>query len=312
MAEHLLILSKQAARYKALLTDALPEDLRVTTCTDPDQATAGPETFTLLLADPDLASQALPDLPCLRWLQSTWAGVRPLVERPERHYRLTNVKGVFGPLMSEYVFAHLLAHVRKLDAQRRAQASQRWQPVAPGTLRGKTMGLLGLGSIGQHLAGTAKQFGMRTLGCARTQRPLPQVDEHYTPDQLADMVSQADYFVASLPSTPATRGLLDRSVLEQFKPGALLINVGRGDLIDDAALIDSLNDGHLGGAVLDVFRQEPLPPEHPFWTTERVTLTAHTAAPSFPEDITPIFLENLARYRAGEPLMHEVDFDRGY
>lgn len=312
MPDHALILSKHADRYHALLCAQHLPGLVLHASTSLRELPPDAKDCSILFADPDLAQELLPSLPNLRWIQSTWAGVTPLIQRPERHYRLTNVKGVFGPLMSEYVFAHLLSHERRLATQQEVQEQHRWEPILPGSLQGKAIGLLGLGSIGLHLAGTAKHFGLRTLGCSRSPTPHPLLDALYRTDQLHELISSVDYLVAALPSTPETRNLLDAGALSHFRPGAVLINVGRGDLIDDDALVAALETSRLGAAVLDVFRQEPLPRDHSFWATDKLTLTAHTAAPSFPEEIAPIFIDNYQRYRAGESLKFQVDFERGY
>ncbi len=312
MPRQAVILSKDASSYQQLLAAYALEDLTLHACSTVEQANAVAQECEILLGDPDLVQQVLTSMTQLRWVQSTWAGVTPLLQMPERHYRLTNIKGVFGPLMSEYVFGHLLAHERNLFEHHHAQTRCQWHPIRPGTLQRKVIGFLGLGSIGLYLAGTAKHFGMQTFGCSRNPRPHPNLDALFRPSQLPEMLARTDYLVACLPSTTQTRNLLDEKVFSAIKPGALLINVGRGDLIDEEALLYALGTGRLKGAVLDVFREEPLPVQHPFWTTENIIVTSHTAAPSFPEDIVPIFVENYKRYRKGEPLMYQVDFERGY
>ena len=254
-------------------------------------------------------------MPKLRWIQSSWAGVTPLIEalrRSPRQLVLTNIRGIFGPLMAEYVFAYLLAHARQLETHRLAQLQRQWRPQRGGSLQGKTFGLLGLGSIGAHLAATARQFGMPVVGCSRSLPESGLVDRHYLPERLATMVAEVDYLICTLPSTEQSRNLIDAELLRQFNPKALLINAGRGDLIDDAALVEALENGWLAGAVLDVFRQEPLAADHPFWTTPNLIITSHTAAPSYPDDIARVFSDNVQRFVAGQPLQYRVDIDRGY
>lgn len=305
----ILILSPQAEVYAAALAPQLEQPLwpcsRV-----PDRR--GLERIAVLLADPDMAVQLVEHLPALRWVQSTWAGVTPLLRLPWQHYRLTNIKGVFGPLMSEYVFAHLLAHERQLAQHWAANRRHQWSPFAPGELRGKCLGLMGVGSIGTHLATTARHFGMQVLGFSRSGTATVTLDGHYGPGQLEAMLPLCDYLVASLPSTRETQNLLNAGTLGCLKAGAVLVNVGRGNLIEEQALIDSLRSGRLAAAVLDVLRQEPLPADHPFWEVPNLTITSHTAAPSLVKDIVPIFFANYQRYRRGEPLLYEVDFERGY
>jgi len=305
----ILVLSKQAEAYATLLGPQLDQPLWVSTkCPDRREL----ERVSVVLADPDLVAPIIPYMPSLRWLQSTWAGVTPLLKGSCQHYRLTNIKEVFGPLMSEYVFAYLLAHERQLLAHHAANQARQWFPQPPGVLRTKTLGLMGVGSIGRHLATSARHFGLRVLGYSRTTAVVPELDLHFGPTELVAMLGQCDYVVASLPSTLATRNLLNAQTIAAIKPGAVLINVGRGNLIEEVALMEALQTGHLAAAVLDVLRQEPLPAEHPLWSTPNLTITSHTAAPSLVEDIAPIFLDNYHRYRRGDPLRFEVDFARGY
>lgn len=302
------ILSRRASEYRCLLTDAgVDVDLAAAEAGGVELANT-----RVLLADPDLALAHLPLMPRLEWLQSTWAGVRPLVEQPRRDFRLTGVKGIFGPLMSEYVFAQLLSLERRLPQQRQAQARGDWDAELPGLLQGRRLGLLGVGSIGAHLAATGRHFGMEVWGLTREGAPRACLDQSLGSIDLPRLLSECDFLVASLPSTPATENLLDDSALVHIKPGAVLVNVGRGDLLDEAALVRALESGQLRAAVLDVFRQEPLPESHPFWVTPNLIMSFHTAAPSLPQAIAPLFLENLERFRKRQPLAHEVDFRRGY
>ncbi|WP_210396147.1 D-2-hydroxyacid dehydrogenase [Motiliproteus sediminis] len=303
------IVSKQANAY----ADALATSLTTAplTFTETPAASALAEV-PVVLADPDLIAPLVPRLPDLRWLQSTWAGVTPLIRQPARHYQLTNIRGVFGPLMVEYVFGHLLAIERQHRDHYHATRQQRWHPVEPGVLRGKTLGLMGMGSIGTALAEAGRFFGLTVLGYSRSGGAHPTLERAYCQGQLAEMLPHCDYLVASLPSTLATRNQLDGEAFSVLKPGAVLINVGRGNLIDEEALIQALGSGRLRAAVVDVFRQEPLPSSHPLWQTPNLLVTSHTAAPSRVADIAPIFIDNYHRFSAGMPLLHRVDFERGY
>jgi phosphoglycerate dehydrogenase-like enzyme len=256
---------------------------------------------------------ALPAMTALRWVQLTWAGVERMLDPTlRRDYVLTNIRGVFGPLMSEYVFGYLLAHERKIVPRLDAQRQGRWDATLPGTLQGKTLGLAGVGSIGSHLARTARHFGMRVHGYTRSSEDSPDVDRYYHGDDKTAFASGLDYLVAVLPNTGTTRRLIDASMLEALPPHAVLINAGRGDTVDTGALMRGLHERRLAAAVLDVFEEEPLPADHPLWHTPNVLITSHTAAPSFPADIVGVFVANYRRYVAGEPLHHRVDFERGY
>jgi phosphoglycerate dehydrogenase-like enzyme len=214
--------------------------------------------------------------------------------------------------MSEYVVAYMLAHERKLFEKRAAQAERRWDPAAPGTLRGKRIGLLGVGSIGAEIARTAKHFGMQVRGYTRASEDCRDVDDYFHGDDRLAFVRNLDYLVGVMPATAATRHVVDDVLLRALPPRAVFINPGRGGIVDEAALVRALEDGRLAGAVLDVFEREPLPDDHPFWPMPNVVITAHTAALSVPADIAPVFVENYRRWIRGEPLRFQVDFERGY
>src|SRR5580765_3274910 len=309
----LLILSRFARDYRDLIDAAQLPELTITSTDDPAEAAATAASFDLAFGEPALLRQLMPALSGLRWLQSTWAGVEPLLDPAlRRDYTLTNARGVFGAQMSEYVFGYLIAHERLIFDKRAAQQAGRWDPTPPGTLGGKQIGLLGVGSIGAALARTAKHFGMRVKGYTRSSEGCADVDAYFHGGARRAFAADVDYLVSVMPNTADTRGLVDASLLAALPPRAVFVNPGRGSVVDEAALADAVQSGRLAGAVLDVFQQEPLPPDHVFWRTPNVLITSHTAAISFPKDIAPVFIENYRRLIAGEPLKHRVDFEAGY
>jgi phosphoglycerate dehydrogenase-like enzyme len=298
------LLSKNEKHYRYLLEAAALPDLVIVTAPAAD--------CELVFGEPNLIREILPQLPALRWAQATWAGVEPLLDASlRRDYILTNARGVFGPLMSEYVFGYLLLHERKVLQRLENQRKRQWDKTVTGTLRGKTLGLLGVGSIGAHLAGTAQHFGMRVHGYTRISESCPDVAAYFH-DDLPAFAAGLDYLVCVLPNTPDTRHIVDARVLGALPPGALFINVGRGAALDEQALSAALRPGRLAGAVLDVFEEEPLPADHFFWDTPNLFITSHTAAPSFPEDLVRVFIENYHLYRSGQALKYQVNFERGY
>jgi len=310
---HLLILSRRARDYEHLVTSAALPDLVITAAVDPADVAPRAAEFDLALGEPSLLRHLLPALTSLRWIQATWAGVEPLLDPTlRRDYILTNARGVFGGLMSEYVFAYLLAHERHLLARYHAQRERRWDPTPHGTLRGKQIGLLGVGTIGAALARTAKHFAMRVKGYTREREGSPDVDAYFHGDRLRDFAADLDYVVAVMPATARTRRLVDADFLRALPPRAVFVNPGRGGVVDEPALADALEEGRLAGAVLDVFQQEPLPPDHAFWRTKNLLITSHTAALSIPEDIAPVFIDNYRRFLRGESLQHRVDFELEY
>lgn len=304
---NILILSHDADEYTRLLGAAnLPDAVLI----PPNQP---PASCEIIFGSPNRISAVINHLPGVHWVQTTWAGVEPLLDPAlRRDYQLTNARGVFGRLMSEYILGYLLLHERKILQRLEAQKQNRWNATLTGTLRGKKIGLLGVGSIGAEFARTAKFFEMHVRGYTRASQDSPDVDKYFHGDRLLEFARGLDYLVSILPNTSATRALVNANLLAQLPAHAIFINVGRGSAVDDAALCAALERGALAGAVLDVFNQEPLPTDHPFWRTPNLLITSHSSAPSFPEDIARLFCDNYRRYVAGEPLKYRVDFEKGY
>lgn len=302
----LLILSRFGAEYEALVRGAaLPGLVAIRTEPSPE--------CDVVLGEPHRIRDALGELPALRWAQCIWAGVEPLLDPSlRRDYVLTNARGIFGGLVTEFVFAYLLLNERRVLARLAAQREERWDATRTGTLRGKALGLLGVGSIGSEVARAAKLFGMRVLGYSREREACPHVDRWFHGDGLAELARGCDYLVNTLPDTPATRGVIGPRVIAALPASAWIVNVGRGSAVDEEALARALEGGAIGGAVLDVLSREPLPAGHPLWRAPNALVTGHTCAPTFPADVVPLFVENYRRYRGGEELLHRVDFERGY
>ena len=227
----LLILSRFAQDYHALIESAHLPDLTIVSTSDPADIRAGAAQFDLAFGEPALLRQVMPSLTGVRWIQSTWAGVEPLLDPAlRRDYVLTNARGVFGPQMSEYVFAYLLAHERKIFEKQASQAAGRWDPTPPARLRGKQIGLLGVGTIGAALARTAKHFGMRVKGYTRASEDSADVDEYFhgaLADCAAALASDLDYLVSVMPDTSATRRLVDDRLLRAL-PAARASSSTRG------------------------------------------------------------------------------------
>jgi phosphoglycerate dehydrogenase-like enzyme len=309
----LLILSSQADEYLRLIQEAQLTDLACAATSSPEQAILRGRDCDLAFGEPSLLCHVLPHLPGLRWVQATWSGVEPLLDPAlRRDYILTNARGIFGALMSEYVFGYLLAHERHILQHYKSQQAKQWDDTAPGTLRGKQIGLLGVGSIGVELARTAKHFGMRVRGYTLASETCPEVDTYFHPPDKLAFAAGLDYLVCVLPQLGATRQIVDEQLLAALPAHALVINVGRGSVLDESALVDALQSGRLAGAVLDVFMEEPLPPEHIFWRTPNLLISSHTAAPTVPADMVGVFLINYRRWLRGEALRYRVDFELGY
>lgn len=245
----------------------------------------------------------------LKWVQSAGAGLdHPMFVRlAEKGIRLTTNHGqAIG--IAEYVMWSVLNHFQNGRAHAADQAAHQWTKRQSREINGTRWLIIGFGAIGQAVARRAKAFDAHVIGVRRRAEPSPFADEIVTPDQVPDHLGTIDVVVLSVPHTTQTANMVDASFLAAMKEGSVLVNVGRGSLIDESALLAALDAGKPEHAVLDVFRTEPLPADSPFWDHPRVTVTAHTSAISSGtrERSDNLFLENLARYLAREPLLHEV------
>jgi phosphoglycerate dehydrogenase-like enzyme len=284
----------------------------VKACTSAEQALDAYTNETVLFGNPDMIAEVLPRMPTVDWVQSSWAGVTPLMNLDYRDYVLTGIKDVFGSQMSEYVIGYLLAHELKVLERMARQREHDWFKSYSGTLEGKRLGIMGTGSIGQHIANTARHFGVTVTGLSRTGAEVQGFDKIMPAARLHDFLEQCDYLVAVLPQTAATDKLLDAAALARLPAHAYFINVGRGNVVDDEALIDALHNNRLAGAALDVFNEEPVPKDSPLWDTPNLSITAHVAAVSYTSIIVPIFVENYRRYLDKQPLNYVIDFAAGY
>lgn len=309
----LLILTTDADDYSSLLCDSHLQDLEILSCSREEDARGVIQNCTIVLGDPAMVATVLDHARSLRWVQSTFAGIDPLCEKGlRRDYVLTGVKGIFGPLISEYVFAYVLALERYLFETRENQRNKSWIVMPYRSLRTLTMGVCGLGSVGERVARTAAHFGMRVLGFKRTPTDCPYVEKVYTGSSFGEFLESLDYLVVALPRTLDTNRLIDSTALSKMKSSAVLINIGRGNAVVESDLVDALRDGTIRAAVLDVFGQEPLPPDGALWELSNAFITPHNSALSFPEDIVPVFCDNYRRFLDNQPLQYVVDFERGY
>ncbi|NMD53480.1 D-2-hydroxyacid dehydrogenase [Shewanella sp. DNRA4] len=310
MGHKLLLLTKANEQYRQLIEAQQLPDLELL-----DDNPANIAQADIWLAEPKLAAPLVPHAKELKWLQSSFAGIDALMgPRARKDYQLTNIKGIFGPLMSEYLFGYLLAHVRGHHFYQAQQQQKSWQvqSATRTSLQGMRLLLLGTGSIAQHVAKTAKQFGMHVTGINHSGREVEGFDVILPLSQLTQCLSHSDVVTNLLPSTPETRQLLNQSMIAKLKADAILVNVGRGDVLDLDALNAQLIAQPAQQAILDVFMQEPLPATHPIWERPNVIITPHISAPSQPEQIVRIFSDNYRRYIAAEPLQNQVDFTQGY
>jgi phosphoglycerate dehydrogenase-like enzyme len=279
-----------------------------------------------------LCSYWLPDnwrelAPNLRWLQASGAGVDGLrstgILDKDSGVIVTTAVGIHASTISEYVFGSMLMFNRSWPEMVRLQDrhiwphSASWYKLGGRELLDQTLGIVGLGAIGRRVAQLGKAFGMRVIGTRRTVEPGvqdPDVDLLYPIERLKDMLRQCDYVVLSVPLTSQTEKLIGEAELRAMRPDAYLVNVARGQIIDERALIRALKEGWIAGAGLDVTDPEPLPADHPLFSLPNVILTPHISGVSIHYDrrLTNLFAENLRRYRTGEPLRNQYDPLRGY
>ena len=265
----------------------------------------------------DLAA-VVTGLPRLRWVHATSAGAGEQVRQAGlpaealARVAITTSSGVHAVPLAEYAIFGLLAVAKDLPKLLEDQRAKAWPEVRQPfrELSGQTLFLVGLGEIGREVARLGKALGMRTVGFRRTQGPPPEwVDEVHGPQRLAELAGRADAMVVSLPMTDQTAGLIDRATIERLPAGCIFVNVGRGGVVDEPALVDALRDRRIAGAVLDVFATEPLPDDSPLWTLPNVLVTPHAAALSTRENerIAELFVDNLRRYLDGQPLRNVVE-----
>ncbi len=274
--------------------------------------------------------------PRLRWIQTHSAGVDSLQDKPlwSSPVMITSLNGVHAVPMAEYALAMMLAFRWRLPQMVRLQtrsewARDRWDIFAGPELRGSTLGLIGYGAIARELARQAQALGIRVLALNRSGRrrrfegfsqpgigdPEALIPETiYPSDELLAMLPACDYVVVLAPLTPATRHLLNADAFEAMKPSAFFVNLARGGLVDEQALIGAIRQGQIAGAALDVFEKEPLPADSPLWQMEQVIISPHVSGftPNYDDLASDLFAENLRRYVAGKPLLNLVDRERGY
>jgi phosphoglycerate dehydrogenase-like enzyme len=267
-----------------------------------------------------LYGENLPEMATrLRWIQATSAGIGKYVERMRYAERtswvFTTASGVHARPLAEFALMAMLMFAKDYGYLQSEKAAQHWARYCGGELSHKTAAIIGLGKIGQEVARLAKAFDMQVIGTRRDfSRPTPHVDQLVPQDQLLDVLSKADYLVLAIPHTRETGGLIGAAELAALPHGAVLINVARGAVVDQPALIEALRSGHLRGAALDVFETEPLPPDNPLWQMPNVLISPHSAstAPSENAKIVDIFCENIRRFQANTPLMNVLDVEKGY
>jgi glyoxylate/hydroxypyruvate reductase A len=267
-------------------------------------------------AHPSLMPQRCPNL---RWVQATSAGIGEVVQEAgltNAPFVVTTAAGVHAVALSEFVVGGLLYLIKGFPLMERQKSKKHWQRYSGGELSGKRATIVGLGSVGRHVGRTLSHFGVAVTGVSRrSDQAIPDGFDVIVPvDELERALNGTDLLVICSPLTPQTRNLIGERELELLEPGAIVTNIGRGPVIDEKALLRLLDAGHLAGAVLDVFEQEPLPPESPFWELPNVVVSPHSGSTTEGENsrITSLFIDNLRRFLERRPLVNLYEADRGY
>jgi D-2-hydroxyacid dehydrogenase (NADP+) len=261
----------------------------------------------------------LPEAGSLRWIQLISAGVPqdlcPVAQRQD--IQVTNLAGLYGTSIAEHALALMVTLARNLHIAVRNQEKKSWDREVARTmsdLHGRTVAIVGLGNIGQGIARLARAYGMRVLGCRRTDRPAPCVDRVFRRAEIHAMLAEADYVVVAAPLTSQTEGMLGPDEFEAMKHGAIYINVSRGGVAQEKALLDALRSGRVAAAGMDVFALEPLAPGHPFWTMPQVVISPHYSGETINLSRLPAqrFARNLRAWLAGGEMEGAVDLQWGY
>ncbi len=311
---HVLVYVRESLlRYRDRLHDS--ESVTFHFCCSTEDAEAVIEHVDVILGSVLFPATLLERAFRTKWIHVAGAGVDAFLagSRPWRHdILLTRSSVSFGNQIAEYILGHLLAMTQRVCDLHHLQQEYRWQPLELEFIRGRTLGIAGAGTIGRTVAARARGMGMRTLGLATSERHLPEFDAVYTPLQLEAFLPQLNVLAICLPLTPDTAGLFGKHELALLPPSAVLINVGRGAIVDEGALLHALKTKQLRAAILDVFEREPLPTDHPFWSMPNVTITPHHSGHNIPDEIIDTFLDNLERWQDGRSLIGVVDPSRGY
>lgn len=314
---HILLWTDQAAPYlDAIAAAGLADRVAVDTLSRKEKPSAQQLARTEALMAGAVPPGLLPTMPKLRWAQAMSAGVEGWLALPDlpSDLALTCARGTHTESMPENIVGALFHVAKPYAVAVENQKRGKWVHTVAQPLTGKTLGILGLGAIGQEVARIAAALGMRVIGTKRRPAPMPHVAEVLPADRTTDVLAQSDFVLLLLPATTDTENLIDAKRLARMKPTAWLLNFGRGHLVKDDDLIAAVTSQQIAGALLDVFRQEPLPADHPFWKTDGIIVLPHIGGPHPQRDkfVARLFVDNLRRFLDGAPLKEVVDRTAGY
>ena len=299
--------------YRTLLEKHVPE-AEFFVCQNREEAGRYASQAEIALVEMSFPQDLFKRMPKLEWVQVMAAGVDKFIQNAEqfRNIPVCRVLGVFGKYMAEYALAYIFYFSQDISRVLKAQGEKRWDFFVPQFVHKKTLGVMGLGNMGMVVAQKAKNVGMRVVSWDMVKKDVSVVDRQYGGPELRDFLKEADFVVVTLPSTPETANFFNRETFRSMKKTAFFINISRGAIVDEEALIEALKTNTIAGAVLDVMKQEPLPPESRLWDCPNLILSAHISGPNLPEEIVEVSKENFQRYVRKEPLIGLINFERGF
>ena len=311
---YLLILAPSAKDYKNTLETKFPK-LSILAVTNEEEIGNFIEKTDILFTA-QISDKLIERAQNLKWIQTLTTGVDSIINLPSlrKEVLLTSARGIHGPQMSEMAILLMLALNRNFQKVIRNQEQRVWERWPGKLLYKKKVGILGMGTIGEEIARKCKVFGMTVFGIDIVKRKIDSIDLFYGPGELLQVTKEVDYFIIVAPSTPQTIKMIGTEAFSSMKPTAFLINIGRGDIVDEEALIHALKTGKIAGAALDTFWKEPLPKNNPLWDMKNVIITPHVGGVSdiYVEQVLPILEENLRRFLQGERenLINPIDWGR--
>jgi glyoxylate/hydroxypyruvate reductase A len=299
--------------YKALLEKEIPEAEFMICRSREDMEKYAPEA-EIALVGMTFPQDLFKRMPKLEWVQALAAGVESYIQNAEqfKHIPVCRIAGAFGKYMAEYILAYVLYFCQNIPRVLKAQREKKWDPFRMEFIHQKTLGVMGLGHIGKVVAQKARDAGMRVVSWDMARAEAPSVERQFGSQEMSGFLKEADFVVLTLPATPATKNMVSRDFFGAMKKTAYLINICRGAIVDEDALVEALTSGQIAGAVIDAMKEEPLPRESPLWDCPNLIVTSHISGPSLPEDMVEIFKENFRRFLRKEPLVGGIDFSRGF
>lgn len=312
--KNVLVYSKKYLNfYEDLLERELPE-ARLLICDNDKEIEKYGMEAEIAFVDHNFPLELFKKMPRLKWIQVMAAGVENYFKNAKqfKDIMVCRIIGVHGRYMAEYVLAYVLYFCQNIGQVLKAQGERRWAPFLPEYLHKKTIGIMGLGFIGTIVAEKAKHMGMRVISWDLLEIEKPFLDQQYKANEMVDFLKEADFVVLTLPVTPKTVNIINRDVFRVMKKTSCLINIARGAIVDEKALVEALQSGAIASAVIDVYKQYPLPPESELWNCPNLILTPYISGPALPEDMVEFFKLNFQNYLRGEALMGVLNFDRGF